>query len=195
MIEIYRLSFWDGTQYVGQSRNVKKRLLDHFKSPSNAELHMHLLSDLHYKLEILSRHRKQEVADREERKQIDRLAFPLNRILGNGQFRKSCAPRLARSEPFAALKPSTKAKHAKAKLARRYKARDKGTPVGPGCREEKDVSEFYRDACRSSGRASRCKICSTFRQQKIQQAIKEGRGSSAGYYEAKAACKAQGMTR
>ena len=181
MIEIYRLSFWDGTQYVGQSRNVKKRLLDHFKSPSNAELHMHLLSDLHYKLEILSRHRKQEVADREERKQIDRLAFPLNRILGNGQFRKSCAPRLARSEPFAALKPSTKAKHAKAKLARRYKARDKGT--------------LYRDACRSSGRASRCKICSTFRQQKIQQAIKEGRGSSAGYYEAKAACKAQGMTR
>ena len=87
MIQIYKISFPDGSAYVGQTRQpVSCRLTQHrSSSPCNSILHRKLLI-MKPTIEVLSRHRKQEVADREEKKWIMRLEKPINRYVEGKQI-------------------------------------------------------------------------------------------------------------
>ena len=87
MIKIYKITFPDGSAYVGQTRQpVSARLAQHRRSsPCNSILHRRLLI-MKPTVEVLSCHRKQEIADREEKKWIMGLEKPINMYVDGKQI-------------------------------------------------------------------------------------------------------------
>ena len=168
MIQIYRISFPDGSAYVGQTKQpVSLRLAQHRGSnPCNSILYRKLLI-MKPAIEILSRHRKQEVADREERKQIMRLEKPINRYVEGKQINRN-----PQAPP---LRNNRWSKKRNRRERRKYPRKARGHHVCSWCWRKLPVSDFYSDRCRSVGLSSRCKECSRIQNKACREAIKKKR--------------------
>ena len=187
MIYVYRIDFVDGSSYVGQTTDIKRRIRQHVKRPSNATLYAKLSQGMQYTLTILSRHRKQECANKAENKAIGKLARPINRILANGQFRPKEPGEASLPPEHYTCRPFSRKK--KVYPGRKYPPRMHGTLRCNWCREKKPATEFFADRCRSSGRNSRCKTCLNTLYRLKTEGIRSGRSTSESYYMAKEACK------
>ena len=168
MIQIYKISFPDGSAYVGQTRRpVSFRLAQHRGSnPCNSVLYRKLLI-MKPTVEILSRHRKREVADREERKQIMRLEKPINRYVEGRQINKN-----PEAPPLRNNRWSRKRNR---RERPKYSRKASGYNVCSWCWRKLPVSEFYSDRCRSVGLSSRCRECSKIQNKACRDAIKKKR--------------------
>ena len=166
MIQIYKISFPDGSAYVGQTRKpISSRLSQHRGSnPCNSILYRKLLI-MKPTVEVLSRHRKQEVADREEKKQIRLLEKPINRYIEGRQINTN-----PKAPPLRNNRWSEKRNR---RERRKYPRKASGHHVCSWCWRKLPVSEFYSDRCRSVGLSSRCKECSKIENKARRDAIKK----------------------
>ena len=188
MIQIYKISFPDGSAYVGQTRQpVSARLAQHRGlSPCNSILHRRLLI-MKPTVEVLSRHRKQETADREEKKLIMGLEKPINRYVDGKQINVNPeAP---------SLRDNRWPKERNRRKRPKYPRRASGYHVCSWCWRKLSVSEFYSDCCRSVGLSSRCKRCAGIESKTRREAIKRNGDTSAAYFQAKLACQALRTTK
>jgi len=188
VIQVYRISFPDGSAYVGQTRQrVSYRLAQHRQSsPCNSILYRKLLI-MKPTVEILSRHRKQETADREEKKWIMRLERPINRYVEGRQINMNpAAPSLSRNRWR---------KERNRRERPKYPRKAEGHYVCSWCWRKLPVSKFYSDCCRSVGLSSRCKRCSEAESRARREAIKKNADTSVAYFQAKLACQALRKTK
>lgn len=188
MIQIYKISFPDGSAYVGQTRqSVSARLAQHRRSsPCNSILHRRLLI-MKPTIEVLSRHRKQEIADREEKRWIMGLEKPINRYVDGKQIN---------ANPQApSLRDNRWPKERNRRKRPKYPRRASGYHVCSWCWRKLPVSEFYSDCCRSVGLSSRCKRCAGIESKTRREAIKRNGDTSVAYFQAKLACQALRTTR
>jgi len=188
MIQVYKISFPDGSAYVGQTRQpVSSRLAQQRSlSPCNSILHRKLLI-MKPTTEILSRHRRQEVADREEKKWIMRLEKPINRYVEGRQINVNPeAP---------SLRDNRWPKERNQRKRPKYPRRTSGYHVCSWCWGKFPVSEFYSDCCRSVGLSSRCKRCAEAESRARREAIKKRENTSVAYFRAKLACQALRTTK
>ena len=188
MIKIYKISFPDGSAYVGQTRQpVSARLAQHRRSsPCNSILHRRLLI-MKPTIEVLSCHRKQEIADREEKKWIMGLEKPINMYVDGKQINTN--PRAP------SLRDNRWPKERNRRKRPKYPRRASGYHVCSWCWRKLPVSEFYSDCCRSVGLSSRCKRCSGVESRARREAIKRNGDTSVAYFQAKLACQALRTTR
>ncbi len=188
MIKIYKISFPDGSAYVGQTRQpVSARLAQHRRSsPCNSILHRRLLI-MKPTIEVLSSHRNQEIADREEKKWIMGLEKPINMYVDGKQIN---------TNPQApSLRDNRWPKERNRRKRPKYPRRASGYHVCSWCWRKLPVSEFYSDCCRSVGLSSRCKRCSGIESRARREAIKRNGDTSVAYFQAKLACQALRTTR
>ncbi|MCY3625600.1 MAG: hypothetical protein OXG75_06395 [Candidatus Dadabacteria bacterium] len=188
MIQIYKISFPDGSAYVGQTRQpIFSRLAQHRRSnPCNSILHRNLLI-MKPTVEALSRHRKQEIADREERKWIMGLEKPINRYIDGKQINVNPeAP---------SLRDNRWPKERNRRKRPKYPRRDSGYHVCSWCWRKLPVSEFYSDCCRSVGLSSRCKRCAEAESRARREAIRKREDTSVAYFQTKLACQALRTTK
>ena len=178
MIEIYKITFPDGSAYVGQTRiGIKKRLAGHKYHPCNHKLYRKFLIMPSPKIQVLSRHRKQKIADGEERKQILRLKDPIN-IYANGHP--------IQKNPEAGKTPNNRWSSKRNRRPRKkYPRKPSGHHVCSWCWRKLPVSKFYTDRNRSTGLASRCKECSAYRQKRQIEVTRNGGTVSEAYFWAK----------
>lgn len=166
IIRIYKISFPDGSAYIGQTRQtVSSRLSQHRRSnPCNWILYRKLLI-MEPTVEVLSRHRKREVADREEKKQIMLLEKPINRYVEGKQIN---------TNPEALpLRNNRWSKKRNRRERRKYPRKASGHHVCSWCWRKLPVSEFYSDRCRSVGLSSRCKECTGIENKTRREEIKK----------------------
>lgn len=168
MIQVYKISFPDGSTYVGQTRQpVSLRLVQHRRlNPCNSILHSKLLI-MEPTIEILSRHRKPELADREEQRQIRRLEKPINRYVGGRQINRNPGAPLLSNNRW----PKKRNRRERPK----YPRKASGYHVCSWCWRKLPVSEFYTDRCRSVGLSSRCMECSRTESKARREAVKKKR--------------------
>ena len=188
MIQIYKISFPDGSAYVGQTRQlVSYRLTQHrSSSPCNSILHRKLLI-MNPTIEVLSRHRKQEVANREEKKWIMRLEKPINRYVEGKQIN---------ANPQApSLRDNRWSEERNRRERPKYPRKASGYYVCSWCWGKLPVSEFYSDCCRSVGLSSRCKRCAETESRARREAIKKRADTSVAYFRTKLACQALRKTK
>ena len=187
-IQIYKISFPDGSAYVGQTkRSISQRLAQHRRlNPCNSILHRKLLI-MKPTIEVLSRHHKQEVADREEKKWIMRLEKPINRYVKGKQINVN---------PEAPLLSNNRwSKKRNRRERRKYPRKARGHHVCSWCWRKLPVSEFYTDRCRSVGLSSRCKECAGIENNARREAIKRKGDVSAAYLRTKLARQALRKTK
>ncbi len=166
IIRIYKISFPDGSAYVGQTKQpVSYRLGQHrWSNPCNWILYRKLLI-MEPTVEVLSRHRKQEIADREEKKQIMRLEKPINRYVEGKQINTN-----PEAPP---LRNNRWSKKRNRRERRKYPRKASGHHVSSWCWRKLPVSEFYSDRCRSVGLSSRCKECTSIENKTRKKEIKK----------------------
>ena len=187
-IQIYKISFPDGSAYVGQTRQpVSSRLAQHRRAnPCNSILHRKLLI-MKPTVEVLSCHRKQETADREERKWIMGLEKPINRYVDGKQINVNPeAP---------SLRDNRWPKERNRRKRPKYPRRASGYHVCSWCWRKLPVSEFYSDCCRSIGLSSRCKKCAEAESRARREAIRKNEDTSVAYFQTKLACQALRTTK
>lgn len=178
MIEIYKITFSDGTCYVGQTRiGLESRLYAHLQNPCNADLYVKLMT-LTYETDIISRHRLQRTADQAEQSAILASERALNVYVGGRKIRDN-----PDSPP---LRRNRWGRQRNNRIRPKYPRRSDGRYRCSWCRQSKHVSEYHSDVSRSSGLASRCKVCVAKRQAAIVNAIKAGKTASDGYRAIKA---------
>ena len=177
MIQIYKISFPDGTAYVGQTKGpIARRLASHRNHPCNSILHRKLLI-MRPTIEVLSRHRKQEVADREENKGILRLEKPINIYVSGRRINEN---------PGAPYLSSNRWSEQRNRRRRpRYSRKTTGHYSCSWCQRKLPVSEFYTDRCRSVGLSSRCKECAAVIDKELARARRTGADVSAAYKRVK----------
>lgn len=188
MIQVYKISFPDGSAYVGQTRQrLSSRLAQHrCSNPCNSILHRKLLI-MKPTVEVLSRHRKQEVADREEKKRVRGLLKPINRYIEG---------RRINANPDApSLRDNRWPKKRNRRKRPKYPRRARGYHVCSWCWRKLPVSEFYSDRCRSVGLSSRCKRCAGTESRARREAIRRNEDTSVAYFQAKLACQALRKTK
>ena len=178
MIQIYKISFPDGSAYVGQTRkSISSRLSQHRGSnPCNSILYRKLLI-MKPTVEVLSRCRNQDVADREEKKQIMRLEKPINRYIEGKQININPEAPLLNNNRWP--------KKRNRRERRKYPRKASGHHVCSWCWRKLPVSKFYSDRCRSVGLSSRCKECAEIQNRSRLEAIKKGEDTSAAYLRVK----------
>ena len=188
IIEIYKISFPDGSAYVGQTRRtISRRLAQHrWSNPCNSTLYRKLLI-MKPTIEILSRHRKQEVADREEKKWILQLENPINIYVEGKQINTNPEAPLLNNNRW-----SKKRNH---RERRKYPRKVSGHHVCSWCWRKLSVSEFYSDRCRSVGLSSRCKECAGIESNARRDAVRKKGDASAAYLKAKLARQALRETK
>ena len=188
-IQIYKISFLDGSAYVGQTiQPISSRLAQHRCShPCNSVLYRKLLI-MKPTVEILSRHRSKEIADREEKKQIMLLEKPINRYVEGKQINMN---------PEAPLLSHNRwSKKRNRRERRTYPRKISGHHVCSWCWRKLPVSEFYSDRCRSVGLSSRCKECSRVERRARDKARKKGAMAvSVAYSQVKLARQALRKTK
>jgi len=138
-------------------------------------------------VEVLSRHRKQEIANREEKKWIMGLEKPINRYVDGKQIN------LNPEAP--SLRDNRWPKERNRRKRPKYPRRASGYHVCSWCWEKLPVSEFYSDCCRSVGLSSRCKKCAGIESRARREAIKRNGDTSIAYFQAKLACQALRTTK
>lgn len=138
-ISVYKICFPDGKYYIGQSKNPKERMYDHWHAPQNARLFAELdkydsWSDVECK--VLRTFQTKEKCDEYEAKLIREHIHDPNNL--NKQYGPGGNPN-----------------------GRKYPGRvDDGKMVRCRiCFEWKNASRFHTDRSRSSGIASMCKVC------------------------------------
>lgn len=141
MIEIYKISSPDGSAYVGQtSVGVANRVARHRHSPCNQRLYNKLLT-MEPVIEVLSRHRKPEIADRQERRQILLLLNPINTYAPGAPVRKNpTVENLGNNR-----------RHPK-RNRRKYPRKASDHHVCSWCWRKLPVAKFHTDRNRSAGR-------------------------------------------
>ncbi|MDE0159026.1 MAG: hypothetical protein OXI02_06595 [Candidatus Dadabacteria bacterium] len=155
-------------------------------SPCNSILHRKLLI-MKPTVEVLSRHRKQEVANREEKKWIMGLEKPINRYVDGKQIN---------ANPQApSLRDNRWPKERNRRKRPKYPRRASGYHVCSWCWRKLPVSEFYSDCCRSVGLSSRCKKCAGIESRARREAIKRNGDTSIAYFQAKLVCQALRTTK
>ena len=188
IIKIYKISFPDGSAYVGQTRkSISLRLSQHRgSSPCNSILQGKLLI-MKPTVEILSRCREQGAADREEKEQIMQLEKPINRYVGG---------RRINSNPEAPLLSNNRwSKKRNRRERRKYPRKASGHHVCSWCWRKLPVSEFHSDPCRSVGLSSRCRECVLAQDRERNEAIRKGKSTSAAYMRTKLARQALRKTK
>ena len=188
IIQIYKIGFPDGSAYIGQTRQrISSRLAQHrWLSPCNSILYRKLLI-MKPTVEILSRHCKQEIADRKEKKWIMGLEKPINRYVGGRQINRNPGAPLLRDNRW----PKERNRRKRPK----YPRKASGYQVCSWCWRKLPVSEFYSDCCRSVGLSSRCKRCAEVESRARREAIKKRANTSVAYFKAKLACQALRETK
>ncbi len=188
MIEIYKITFPDGSAYVGQTRTgMEKRMTQHKYHPCNHKLYNKLLIMPSPKIQVLSSHHDQETADKEERKQILRLKDPIN-IYANGHpIQKNPKAEKTRNNRWSSRRNR--------RLRKKYPRKPSGYHVCSWCWQKLPVSEFHTDRNRSTGLASRCKTCSAHRQKKQIEVTQNGGTASEAYFWAKQECQQLRQTK
>lgn len=178
MIEIYKIIFPDGSAYIGQTRTgIKKRIAQHKCHPCNQKLYNKFLITPSPKIQVLSRHLKQKIADGEERKQILRLKDPINIYAEGHPIQKNPEAEKISNNRW----PSKRNRRPRKK----YPRKPSGYHVCSWCWQKLPVSEFYTDRNRSTGLASRCKRCSLHRLKRLNEVIRKGGTASEAYFWAK----------
>lgn len=157
-VKIYLLTFSNGRQYAGQTvRPIRERLWRHRKEPCNHELKQ-LLDSEEPKIEILSAHIKQSVADAAEKLAIRKLASPINFIGVPGK-------------KFTGGKPVLM--EGRKSMFDGRPAYDRDRSERPawccGCQKQRSAKFFYADRSRSCGLSSRCKECQAKPKQRTTQ--------------------------
>ena len=138
-------------------------------------------------VEILSHFHKQQVADREEKKQIMQLEKPINRYIEGRQINMN---------PEALLLSNNRwSKERNRRERPKYPRKTSGHHVCSWCWRKLPVSEFYTDPCRSVGLSSRCKECALVQDKERRQAIRKGEDTSAAYLRTKLARQALRKTK
>ena len=155
MILLYKLSFADGTQYVGKTKNLEKRLYAHRKNPCNLGVHRRMARGMDFRCEVLSRHYKDAVAREREKKEIARLETPLNYYVGGKRVR---APEI-RLDPRPMFARADKKRKRGARPTVRSPKPVPGSYTCSICRHKKNYTEFTRDRTRFNGLNSRCRTC------------------------------------
>lgn len=178
MIEIYKITFPDGSAYVGQTRNgIKRRIVQHKCYPCNQKLYNKFLIMPSPKIQVLSRHLKQKIADGEERRQILRLKDPINIYADGHPIQKNPEAEKISNNQW----PSKRNRRPRKK----YPRKPSGHHVCSWCWQKLPVSKFYTDRNRSTGLSSRCKECSLYRQKRLAEVRRKGGTASEAYFWAK----------
>lgn len=188
--KIYRLTFGDGRQYVGQTiLSVARRIQSHIKTPVNYELR-ELLKTEEPKIEVLSHHRKAACATAAEKAAIGQLKKPINRqhVVGlepSGNPPPDGRPMFSRCAA-GYVNPSRK----RSGVART----DKPTRCC-WCREVKPAAGYGSDGTRFNGLSSRCKECNSAMYYARDGARRNGECTSAAYRAVKAKIQAAAAAR
>ena len=162
MITIYRISFSDGTTYVGQTqRPLACRIMEHARMSSSVYRVRLRLNDpsIDHDVEVLSRHRLQSCADAAEGRAIRKQTNGLNTFAEGKQVRRSApmtdvdtrrmdSPRRFTPKKYQVFPPRAGA----------YKCTI--------CGERKPHTAFNRDRSRFNGLNSRCRNCISARKLK-----------------------------
>ena len=172
---VYKISFSDGSEYVGQTVNVKRRIQKHITHPVNQQLYEHL-KNFEYSVEIISTHRKLSRVEASEKKNILLLEKPLNVYVGGVPIRRTGVKPQMTNRFFNKWKDKKKGT---------VYPRISGKYVCGWCERVLDASCFHTDRNRSVGISSRCKDCIRYKYKLMRDAIQRSGSSSEGYFLAK----------
>ncbi len=163
---VYRIRFADGAEYVGvTSRPLADRIYAHRnKRACNAELTARLRAGDPWEAETLSGHRTKDAALEAERREVARLAKPIN-VFG------ATAPRAVVRSGAAAPQatPYGLRVRRRPRRARRYSRSNRRQRCSV-CRRELAAERFCSDPSRSSGLMSRCKDCERDIRREVERA-------------------------
>lgn len=157
-INIYRLTFQNGKEYVGQTKgSVRARISGHKTDPSNNEL-SNLLQKEEPIYVILSSHTTKHRADEAEKKAIRALIMPINRM-HVANLKPSGNP------PFGGEKMFVR-RH---DYAKRNKTPTNKATICSQCKKKKPATAFYPDRSRHNGLCSRCIKCDSIKKQRTDK--------------------------
>ena len=179
MFYVYKISFSDGAEYVGQTVNVKRRIQKHIAQPVNQQLYEHL-KNLEYSVKIIYEHEKLSYVNASEKKNILLLEKPLNVYVGGIPIRRTGV------KPQMNKQFCNKWKNKKRGVV--Y-PRISGEYICGWCERMLDASSFHTDKSRSVGIGSRCKDCIHYKSKLMRDSILRSGSSSEGYFRAKTAAK------